>query len=300
MQITTSFFTLLVASSVPLAALAAPVPNPSPSPQAQQQQQALSVDNLLQQAKGDPMVIVQQFKPIADQIASTIQEMITLEGAHKETGAHHDSTHAHANDAHAHSTPSTPTAEKHEAAAVADPNAAAPTDSPATPDAAADAGAAAAAGGVQKRSDDPTQAASPAPTEDATHAHADAHPHADGAHPRTHPEAHSKPKDKAHHDKEHKEHKDKKDHKDKKHDKHKAKAAKAPIGRKIHTDNVKKLRDLMAKANIMQEAIERVVLNNDQSIEKMPSDKDPKGVTWGLANAPVLAFSNMFNFSKQL
>jgi hypothetical protein len=57
--------------------------------------------------------------------------------------------------------------------------------------------------------------------------------------------------------------------------------------------SVKKLRDLMAKANMMQEAIETIVLNNDQSIEKMPSDKNPKGVAWGLANAPVLAFSNV-------
>lgn len=66
--------------------------------------------------------------------------------------------------------------------------------------------------------------------------------------------------------------------------------------------DVLKLRQLLAKATMYEQAIESVMLAQGRNIDDRPSDKTASGVGWGLANGPIMAvlgFSNSDVIRKQ-
>jgi len=258
MRFTTAFIALLALTP----ALCAPVPPTEPN----------TVEALVASAKGNPTSLLEKMGPIAKEIETLINSMAHPTGADApKAPVTPPSTPAAKPDAPAGAPAPAPAEPK-----AADPAAAsepAANPEPATPTTDAAGGAAGAAEGaeaaptdapagtVQRRDVDPAAAAQPEPTEPASTAESAPAPTAPA--PSAPVPTVSAPTTPV--------------------------AATSTPTTELKPKDVYKLRMLLQKATMYQQAVEQVLLAKGKNIEERPTSKTPAGVAWGIANGPIMA-----------
>jgi len=247
MHFVAAFIAILAAAP----AFTAPVPPPQ------------SVDSLVASAHGDPTVLIQQLKPITEQIRALVTSMTP-----------NDTTSTpNVGTANPSYTP-TPIPVLNEVHQVSDiPPAAQPGADEAIIHAAA----------VDPTQDTPELAASPAPTESPNDPVANDSGRVQRRDADTDPETNASTETAT--------------------ATSAAPASPAPgsksTNNSVKASDVRRLRDLLAQAKMIEGAIEAVFLASGQNIDEIPSERTAGGMAWGIANGPILAIAKMFNFSKQ-